>query len=80
MTDRNGNTSVVASVPDLICCVDNERYQPFLTEDLRFGLRVAFVVVPSVPEMMTEKALKVVGPQCFGYPYVVFTPSGTSMP
>ncbi len=68
----------VASVPDLICTVDNERYEPVLTEDLKFGIRLSVLVVPSVPEMMTETAMKVVGPACFRYPDVVFKPIGGS--
>eukprot|EP01015_Nassula_variabilis_P025663 TRINITY_DN5030_c0_g1_i3.p1 TRINITY_DN5030_c0_g1~~TRINITY_DN5030_c0_g1_i3.p1 ORF type:complete len:332 (+),score=70.68 TRINITY_DN5030_c0_g1_i3:1-996(+) len=62
---------VYAVVPDLICLVDNENYQPILTEDLRFGLRVSVILIPSAPMMETPQALEVVGPKCFGYPDVV---------
>lgn len=70
LTREDGTSGYIASVPDLICIVDNERFQPLLCEDLKYGLRVAILVVPSVPLMITERALNVVGPHKFGYPDV----------
>ena len=67
---------MLAVVPDLICIVDRERYQPLLTEDLRYGLRVAVVLIPSAPKMNTEQALKFVGPKAFGYENVEYKPIG----
>ena len=57
MKEPGKEPEYIASVPDLICTVDNDRYEPILTEDLRFGLRLAILLVPSVPEMMTEATL-----------------------
>jgi DUF917 family protein len=67
---------MVASVPDLICIVGNERYECILTEDLRYGLRIAVLLIPSVPMMATEQALKAVHPRCFGYEDVEYNPMG----
>ena len=38
------------------------------TEEVRYGLRVAVVAMPAPPLLTTPTALKVVGPQAFGYP------------
>jgi len=58
---------VVATVPDIISVVDTESYQPFLVEDLKFGLRASVLVLPASPLMRTEQALKIIGPKGFGY-------------
>lgn len=62
MVSSDGRDEYIASVPDLICIVDSERFEPLLTEDLKYGLRVTVLLIPSVPMMCNEKALKVVGP------------------
>jgi len=58
--------TVLAIVPDLISIVDCETYEPILTEEMRFGLRVSVLHLPVADVMSTEKALKLVGPQAFG--------------
>jgi len=60
--------------------MDNERFQPFQTEDLRYGLRVCVYLIPSVPEMCTPRALEVVGPAAFHYQDVVYKPIGGVKP
>ena len=50
----------------MITIVDNERFNPILCEDIKYGLRVSVIAIPSVPKMCTAKALEVVGPQAFG--------------
>lgn len=58
---------VLAVVPDLICILDSETAEPITTEELRYGQRVKVMSV-RVPEIMrTEAALKVWGPQHFGF-------------
>jgi len=56
----------------LICIVTEEEGQPVATELLRYGTRVAVLGVPAAPQLKTPEALKVVGPQAFGYD-VAFT-------
>jgi len=61
----NGEAQV--TVPDLICIVTEEEGEPVATELLRYGMRVAVLGVPAPPQLKTERALSVVGPQAFGY-------------
>ncbi len=49
---------------------------PVATEELRYGLRVAVVVLPCHPHLRSEKALTVVGPLAFGYRTIDYTPIG----
>mmetsp|Transcript_81746 Transcript_81746/g.198121 ORF Transcript_81746/g.198121 Transcript_81746/m.198121 type:complete len:201 (+) Transcript_81746:1-603(+) len=57
----------VAVVPDLICVVESETGRSIGTEELRYGLRVSVIGIPCNPLLTTEQALRVVGPQAFGY-------------
>src|SRR5207248_4348288 len=63
---RRGD-EVVATVPDLVCILDDETGEPTSTETLRYGLRVAVVGFPADPKLTTPVALAVVGPAAFGY-------------
>lgn len=63
--DDAGNT--LATTPDLICALDADGGLPVTTEQLRFGLAVSFVGVPSDPQWRTEAGLGLVGPSYFGY-------------
>ena len=58
---------VLATTPDLITIVDADSGQPISTEELRFGLHVAVLVLASSPLLRTQRALEVVGPRAFGY-------------
>ena len=58
---------VLATVPDLISILDSETGEVIPTEEIRYGLRISVIVLPCSPLMSTERALKVVGPQAFGY-------------
>lgn len=58
---------ILATVPDLISILDTETGESIPTEEIRYGLRVSVVVLPSPPLLYTDKALKVVGPEAFGY-------------
>lgn len=64
----------VIMVPDLIINLDLETGEPLTTEVLRYGQRVAVIGLPVHPLMKTPEALKVVGPQAFGYPDLTFQP------
>lgn len=67
----DGSKVILAAVPDLITIVDNERFNPILCEDIKYGLRVSVIAIPSVPKMCTAKALEVVGPKAFGLGNIV---------
>ena len=58
---------VVATVPDLITIVAGDDAEPVSTELLRYGYRVAVLVLPAPALLTTPKALRVVGPRAFGY-------------
>ena len=58
---------VVLTVPDLIMAVETESGTPLTTEVIRPGLRVSVLGLQSTPLYHTPEALRVVGPQAFGY-------------
>lgn len=58
----------LATTPDIISIVAAGDGSAINSEALRYGLRVAVVVLPAPKQMCSERALKVVGPQAFGYP------------
>lgn len=58
---------IVATVPDLICIVNQEDGEPVTTEMLRYGYRVVVLGIPCSPMLRTREALDVVGPPAFGY-------------
>ncbi len=72
--DTQGNETVLACVPDLICVLDSESGEPITTEQLRYGLRVTVLAIPCSDMLRTPQALAVVGPAAFGYPEVTFIP------
>ncbi len=59
--------AIVVSVPDLITMVEEDTGEPITTEGLRYGFRVKVLAMPSHTHWRTPAALKVVGPQYFGY-------------
>ena len=61
------NGQIICMVPDLICLIDSERGDPITTELLRYGFRVTVLGFPAPNLWKTDKGLKVVGPQAFGY-------------
>lgn len=65
--------SVLVSVPDLITLVDQESGRPISTDQLRYGMRVAVLAFPAPEQLKSARALRVVGPQAFGYSFP-FTP------
>ncbi len=56
---------VVATVPDLICCLDRETAEPITTESLKYGNRVKLVGIAAAPVMRTPEALEIFGPKAF---------------
>jgi DUF917 family protein len=58
-----------AMVPDLVCIVDAESGRAIGTEEQRYGLRVAVIVLPAPALLLTPTALESVGPRAFGYEF-----------
>lgn len=77
---NDDNLEVVSCVPDLITIVDNDTGEPIPTEDVRYGQRVAVMTLPCHPLLKTPQALKIVGPQAFGYNNVKFEPCRSYSP
>lgn len=63
---RDGD-AVVCTVPDLICILDRDTATPINTELLRYGFRVVVLGLPAPAPLVTAEALRVVGPEAFGY-------------
>lgn len=70
----DGSKDVLATVPDLISLVDENTGQPIITEEVRYGLRVAAIASPCFPQWATPQGLATVGPAVFGYQDVVYNP------
>lgn len=58
---------VLAMVPDLICVLDRATGEAVGTETIRYGMRVAVLVLDAPAALKTSEALRVVGPKAFGY-------------
>jgi DUF917 family protein len=69
----------VATVPDLICILEESTGEPIGTEMLRYGLRVSVLGLPADEKLKTDRALAWVGPGAFGYD-VPYRPLETKTP
>lgn len=61
--------ALVASVPDLITVLDEESAEAIGAEVIRYGQRVAVIVLGADPIMRSAEGLAVVGPRAFGYDF-----------
>lgn len=73
ITKRNGKHD--ATVPDLVCIINDDLKEPLLNPFGKKGMNVSVVVLPSPKQWTTEDGLKLFGPKSFGYdiewkPYV----------
>jgi len=68
------------TVPDLIMNLELDTGEPVTTEVLRYGQQLATIALSAHDLMKTPEALKVVGPNAFGYPDIEFAPLHTSLP
>lgn len=71
---RTGDGEILAVVPDLICLVDADSAEPITTEIVRYGLRVVVLGIPAPEPLKTPEALRVIGPEAFGYRGVPYRP------
>ncbi|MEA4963717.1 DUF917 domain-containing protein [Lutispora sp.] len=65
ITWRNGE--YFATVPDLVCIVDDDNKEPLLNPYGEKGKNVSLIVLPAPKEWTTERGLEVFGPKSFGY-------------
>lgn len=59
--------TIVASVPDLICVLDDSSGEAIGSESVRYGQRVSVVGLPCQEIWRTGPGLRVAGPRAFGY-------------
>jgi DUF917 family protein len=58
--------AVLTIVPDLICVVEAETYEPITAERLRYGQRVQVLAIGTPDIMRSGAALRIFGPRAFG--------------
>lgn len=49
--------------------MDAEKGEAIPNEEIKYGVKVALVALEANPLLLTEKALKVVGPRAFGFEF-----------
>lgn len=57
----------LATTPDIIALVNSKSKDPLPVEQIKFGLHVDVLILPSPDIWKTEAGLKLVGPKAFGY-------------
>lgn len=67
MTWKNGTPH--ASVPDLVCVINESSGRPVINPYFEEGMNVIVYVLPSPVEWTTQKGLDVFGPESFGFPH-----------
>eukprot|EP00057_Strongylocentrotus_purpuratus_P005256 XP_003730533.1 PREDICTED: uncharacterized protein LOC100888780 [Strongylocentrotus purpuratus] len=58
---------IVATTPDIIAITDADKGHAVHAEELRYGLRVAIIALPSPTALRSPQALDFVGPRAFDY-------------
>ena len=61
------NDQIVVTTPDIIAIIDSQSGLTITSENLKFGIHVAVIAIPSPAIWTTPQGLKLVGPQHFGY-------------
>jgi hypothetical protein len=60
------NEHELVSVPDIITLLDSFTLRPITTEEIRPGMNVFILTIPSDKKWKTKRGLEVVGPEMFG--------------
>lgn len=61
------NDEYYATVPDLICIINEDEKLPLLNPYGKKGMNISIIVLPAPKEWTTERGLEVFGPKSFGY-------------
>ncbi|KAL4947503.1 hypothetical protein BDW69DRAFT_190144 [Aspergillus filifer] len=73
----NGETRILASVPDLIAVLDAETGAGLGTPEYKYGLRVMIIAIAASPRWTdTERGMAVGGPGSMGFEDVKYVPVG----
>lgn len=71
-----GSLKLAPPTATVLATLPSAAGQPIATEEMRYGLRAAVVVLPAHPLLTTPQALAVVGPAAFGHGGVAYVPLG----
>jgi DUF917 family protein len=58
---------IAAMVPDIISIIDVSKLKPIYNNEISVDMEIAVIGTPAPLVLKTNKALNIVGPQCFGY-------------
>ena len=59
----------VVTTPDIIIPIDVQTATPLTSDSLRYGLRIAVLVLPAPEAWKSQEGLALVGPRAFGYEF-----------
>ena len=59
--------SMLATAPDLISLVTIDTAEPVTTDEIKYGLRISVIAMPSSTVINCSKALEFTGPKAFGF-------------
>ncbi|KAJ5168646.1 uncharacterized protein N7482_004240 [Penicillium canariense] len=73
----NGESRIVASVPDLIAVIDAETGSGLGTPEYKYGLKVVIIAIAASPRWTdTKRGMELGGPGSMGFDEVKYTPIG----
>ncbi|KAH7886988.1 hydantoinase [Phlebopus sp. FC_14] len=76
-TADDGQTMMLASVPDLISVLDAQNGSALGTPQYKYGLRVLVLGITAAPQWtQTHRGLEIGGPSAFGFPNIEYKPLG----
>ncbi|KAI6168449.1 hydantoinase [Pisolithus thermaeus] len=76
-TSADGQTTIQAVVPDLICILDAQNGSALGTQEYKYGLRVVVIGITAAPQWTgTARGMAIGGPAAFGFHEVPYVPLG----
>lgn len=76
-TSPDGQTTIKAVVPDLICILDAQSGSALGTQEYKYGLRVVVIGITAAPQWTgTARGMAIGGPAAFGFHDVPYVPLG----
>lgn len=73
----NGESKILASVPDLIAVIDAETGEGLGTPEYKYGLKVVIIAIAASPRWTdTERGMELGGPGSMGFEEVKYVPIG----
>lgn len=76
-TSKDGQTTIRAVIPDLICILDAQNGSALGTQEYKYGLRVVVIGITAAPQWTgTLRGMAVGGPAAFGFHNMPYVPLG----